>query len=230
VPASTTRSSPRAAPYRRHLADERAPVLREEFFQREDDSDDALFYREPRLVTHIDDEAIGAVTAFYRQLIPDGALVLDLMTSWVSHLPAGKPLSGVVGLGMNMVELENNPVLTELVVQDLNRDPVLPWGDATFDAAVVTVSVQYLTRPREVFAEVGRVLKPGAPFAVAYSNRCFPTKAVAIWQSLGPRDQAELIGLYFRLSGMFEPAQAHNISPGPGHDPVYVVTGRRRVD
>lgn len=209
------------------MADEPAPVLRDEHFQREDDSDDAFFYREPRLVTHIDDEAIAALTAFYRQLIPDGALVLDLMTSWVSHFPAGKRLAGVAGLGMNMVELENNPVLTERVVQDLNKNPVLPWDDATFDAAVVTVSVQYLVRPQDVFADVGRVLKPGAPFAVAYSNRCFPTKAVAIWQSLGPRDHAELIGLYFRLSGMFEPAQAHNISPGPGHDPMYVVVGRR---
>ncbi|MCL4241830.1 MAG: methyltransferase domain-containing protein [Dehalococcoidia bacterium] len=220
-------SSPRAARCRRTLAEEPAPILREEFFQREDDSDDAFFYREPRLVTHIDDEAIAAVTAFYRQIIPDGALVLDLMTSWVSHLPAGKPLAGVAGLGMNRVELENNPVLTERVVQDLNKDPALSWDDATFDAAIVTVSVQYLVRPREVFAEVGRVLKPGAPFAVAYSNRCFPTKAVAIWQSLGPREHAELIGLYFRLAGTFEAAQAYNISPGPGHDPMYVVVGRK---
>jgi SAM-dependent methyltransferase len=209
------------------LADEPAPILRDEYFQREDESDDAFFYREPRLVTHIDDEAIAALTAFYRQLIPDGALVLDLMTSWVSHFPAGKPLAGVAGLGMNMVELEHNPVLTERVVQDLNKNPFLPWDDATFDAAVVTVSVQYLVRPPDVFAEVGRVLKPAAPFAVAYSNRCFPTKAVAIWQSLGPRDHAELIGLYFRLSGIFEPARAYNISPGPGHDPMYVVVGRR---
>jgi len=190
------------------LADEPAPALRDEYFEREDDTDDAFFYREPRLVTHIDDEAIAALTAFYRQLIPDGALVLDLMTSWVSHFPA---------------------ILTERVVQDLNKNPVLPWDDAIFDAAVVTVSVQYLVRPQDVFAEVGRVLKPGAPFAVAYSNRCFPTKAVAIWQSLGPREHAELIGLYFRLAGTFEPPQAYNISPGPGHDPMYVVVGRRRA-
>lgn len=212
------------------MAEEAASPLRAEFFERQDESDDALFYREPRLVTHIDDEAIAALTAFYRQLIPDGAMVLDLMTSWVSHLPTGKPLAGVAGLGMNLVELEHNPVLTERVVQDLNKDPALPWSDATFDAAIVTVSVQYLTRPREVFTEVGRVLKPGAPFAVSYSNRCFPTKAVAIWQSLGPRDHAELIGLYFRISGRFDQPQAYNISPGPGHDPMYVVVARRAAN
>ncbi len=202
------------------------PVLQPEYFQRVDESPDPEFYREPRLVTHIDDHAIASLTRFYGQLIPDGAMVLDLMTSWVSHLPEGKPLAGVAGLGMNLVELENNPVLTERVVQDLNANPVLPWHDGTFDAAIVTVSIQYLTSPVEVFREVARVLKPGGPFAVAYSNRCFPTKAVRIWQSLGDRDHAELIALYFRLSGAFDQAQAFDISPEGGHDPMYVVVGR----
>lgn len=208
------------------MADEEA-VLKPEFFQRVDESPDPDFYREPRLVTHIDDAAIASLTRFYGELIPDGAMVLDLMTSWVSHLPEHKQLSGVAGLGMNLVELENNPVLTERVVQDLNANPTLPWEDGTFDAAVVTVSIQYLTSPVDVFRDVGRVLKAGAPLAVAYSNRCFPTKAVRIWQSLGDRDHAELIALYFRLSGMFDRAQAYDISPQDGHDPMYVVVGRR---
>lgn len=202
--------------------------LRPEHFQREDESDDGLFYREARLVTHIDDAAIAALSHFYGQLIPPGSLVLDLMTSWVSHLPDDLQLAGVAGLGMNAAELEHNPVLTERIVQDLNRDPALPWPDGCFDAALVTVSVQYLTRPVEVFAEVGRVLKDGAPFAVAYSNRCFPTKAVAIWRALNSRDHAELIGLYFRLSGMFERPQAYDISPGGPADPMFVVVARKR--
>lgn len=201
--------------------------LRAEHFRRVDETDDSLFYREARLVTHIDDAAIAAVSRFYGQLIPAGSKVLDLMTSWVSHLPVGLNLAGVAGLGMNRTELDQNPVLTERVVQDLNQQPVLPWEGATFDAAVVTVSVQYLTDPVAVFAEVGRVLKPEAPFAVSYSNRCFPTKAVAVWQTLNNREHAELIGLYFRLSGRFEQAQAYDISPGPGSDPMFVVVGRR---
>lgn len=203
--------------------------LRPEHFRRMDESEDALFYREPRLVTHIDDAAIEAVTRFYGQLIPAGATVLDLMTSWVSHLPPELALSGVAGLGMNAYELEQNPVLSERVVQDLNRNPVLPWPKETFDAAIVTVSVQYLTDPPAVFKEVGRVLKPGAAFAVAYSNRCFPTKAVAVWQTLTSREHAELIGLYFRLSEQFEKADAYDISPGPGADPMFVVVARRRA-
>ncbi len=200
--------------------------LRPEHFQRHDETDDSLFYREPRLVTHIDDAAIAALSKFYGQMIPPTSKVLDLMTSWVSHLPASLELSAVAGLGMNLVELEQNLVLTERVVQDLNKQPQLPWPDHTFDAAIVTVSVQYLTDPPAVFAEVGRVLKPGAPFAVAYSNRCFPTKAVAVWQSLNSRDHAELIGLYFRLSGCFGPPQAYDISPGPGSDPMFVVVAK----
>ena len=204
--------------------------LRREHFRRQDESDDTQFYREPRLVTHIDDAAIAALTAFYGKMIRPGSLVLDLMTSWVSHLPPELPLQGVAGLGMNARELAENPVLTERVIQDLNANPALPWADDTFDAAIVTVSVQYLTSPAAVFAEVSRVLKPSAPFAVAYSNRCFPTKAVAVWQVLNSREHAELVGLYFRLSGGFGPPQAHDISPDSGHDPMFVVVAHAKGD
>lgn len=200
--------------------------LRPEHFGRMDEADDALFYREPRLVTHIDDAAIAAVSRFYGEIIPAGSRVLDLMTSWVSHLPPDLALRGVAGLGMNAYELEQNPVLTERVVQDLNREPALPWANDEFDAAIVTVSVQYLTNPAAVFKEVGRVLKAGGPFAVAFSNRCFPTKAVAVWQTLTSRQHAELIGLYFRLSEAFGQPEAYDISPGPGSDPMFVVMAR----
>jgi len=208
------------------VTDEPTSPFRREHFQRVDESDDAFFYATPRLVTHIDDAAIAAITRFYGTLIPQGGAILDLMSSWVSHLPVSGAYSSVVGLGMNAEELEANPRLSHRVVQDLNKDPVLPFGAGAFDAAVVTVSVQYLTRPVEVFAEVGRVLRPGAPFAVAYSNRMFPTKAVAVWQAFGDRDHAELIGAYFRLSGRFGPPQAYDLSPGAGADPVFMVVAR----
>ena len=195
-------------------------------FTRWDETDDAGFYTQARLVTHIDDAAIAAASRFYGEQLPSGGHVLDLMSSWVSHLPGDHGFR-VAGLGMNAEELAANPVLGERVVQDLNRASRLPWPDETFDGAVVTVSVQYLRRPTEVFAEVGRVLKAGSPFIVTFSNRCFPTKAVAIWQSLGDRDHAQLVGLYFRLSGAFEEAEAFDLSPNPGaSDPLYAVVAQ----
>jgi SAM-dependent methyltransferase len=198
--------------------------LRPEHFLRIDEQDDGSFYSEARLVTHIDDAAIAAAARFYGQHLPRGGQVLDLMSSWVSHLPDDGAYAAVAGLGMNEKELCCNPQLTEHLVHDLNRDPVLPFESRRFDGAVVTVSVQYLTRPVEVFAEVGRVLKPGAPFIVTYSNRCFPTKAVAIWRMLNDREHADLVALYFRLSGAFGPPAAVDLSSNPGSsDPLYAV-------
>src|SRR5271169_5504375 len=142
-----------------------------EFFRRVDDSNDEDFYSAPRFVVHIDDGAIAKVGEIYAQLLPQGGAVLDLMSSWRSHLPAHIRPSRVVGLGMNRAEMENNPALTEIVIHNLNRAPKLPFADAEFDGVVVTVSVQYMTRPLETFVEVARVLKPGAPFIATFSNR-----------------------------------------------------------
>ncbi|MXW25375.1 MAG: methyltransferase domain-containing protein [Dehalococcoidia bacterium] len=195
-----------------------------EHFRRVDESDDSLFYVQPRLVNHIDDEAIAALGDFYRETFPEGGHLLDLMSSWVSHLPADVTYGGVTGLGMNKAELEANPVLTRRTLHDLNQDPVLPYDADEFDGAIISVSVQYLTRPVEVFAEVGRVLKPGAPFAITFSNRMFPTKAVRIWQLFGDEQRANLVALYFELSKAFAKARAFDLSPAPFRsDPVYAV-------
>ena len=186
-------------------------------FDRVDDTDDAHFYAAPRLVHHIDDGARAAVTALYRELVSEGADVLDLMSSWVSHLPGDVEYARVVGLGMNAAELDANPPLTERRVQNLNADPALPYADGAFDAALCCVSVQYLTRPAAVFSEVGRVLRPGAPFVVTFSNRCFPTKAVAAWRALGDDGHAALVARYAEASGAFGPAEvrAHRPPAGP---------------
>lgn len=194
-------------------------------FERIDESDDALFYAPPRLVTHIDDGAIAALGAFYARVIEPGGTVLDLMSSWVSHLPADLELAEVIGHGMNEQELASNPRLTRYFVQNLNRDPALPIADDSVDAALCCVSAQYLQRPVDVFSEVRRALKPGAQFIVSYSNRCFPTKAVAIWRSLDLRGHASLIGTYMRQSG-FSDIEAHVLANGMHGDPLVAVTGR----
>lgn len=202
------------------------PLLPRELFQRLDESPDEDFYREPRLVTHIDDATIVALTEVYRELVPAGAHVLDLMSSWVSHLPPEVSFGRVVGLGMNRVELAENPRLTSFLVHDLNRCPELPFADATFDAVLNAVSIQYLTSPVEVFASVGRVLRAGGIHVVATSHRMFPTKAIAAWHSLAPGDRMRLIGAYFELAGRFEPPRLIDRSPR-GADPLWVVVAKR---
>ena len=193
-------------------------------FARADENDDAEFYAPVRLITHIDDQAIAALRHFYGEAIPPGSTVLDLMSSWVSHLPDDLELAAVIGHGMNSDELAANPRLTRSFVQDLNRDPALPLDPASCHAALCCVSVQYLQQPIAVFAEVRRVLKPGAPFIVSYSNRCFPTKAVAIWRSLDQRSHASLIHRYLSAAGFSEIA-AHVLANGMHGDPLVAVVG-----
>ena len=202
------------------------PLLPRELFRRLDESPDENFYCEPRLVRHIDDATIAALTQVYRELVPAGAHILDLMSSWVSHLPAEVDYRRIVGLGMNRVELAKNPRLTSFLVHDLNRCPELPFGDATFDAVLNAVSIQYLIRPVEVFASVARVLRAGGVHLVATSHRMFPTKAVAAWHSLGPGDRVRLIGTYFELAGGFEPPRLIDRSPR-GADPLWIAVARR---
>ncbi len=199
------------------------PGLPADAFERADPSPDALFYRQPRLVTHIDQPAIDAVTAAYRALLPAGGHLLDLMSSWVSHLPDDVAYGSVVGHGMNARELAANPRLTRWFVQDLNASPVLPLETDTIDGACLCVSVQYLQRPVEVFAEALRVLRPGAPFVVSFSNRCFPTKAVAIWRALDGQDQQRLVAAYMRAAGLTGVA-GRAWTPARG-DPLWIVTG-----
>lgn len=191
-------------------------------FSRQDPSDDARFYAVERKVTHIEDGAIEALRSYYGELLRVHGRVLDLMSSWRSHLPTDGGYSEVVGLGMNAGEMADNPQLDLFVVHDLNASPALPFEDSSFDAAVCTVSVQYLTSPIEVFTDVRRVLRDGAPFVVAFSNRCFPTKAIAAWLYGGDDDHLDLVRAYFASSGFADVADQRLPSPD---DPVFVVTG-----
>ena len=202
------------------------PELPPGAFRKDDGGDDAGFYAPARLVTHIDEPATRALTAFYRATLPAGGVLLDLMSSWVSHLPPEVHFSEVIGHGMNAEELNANPRLNRSFVQNLNRTPTLPLESAGCDAAMCCVGVQYLQRPLEVFAEVARVLRPGAPCIVSFSNRCFPTKAVAIWRSLDDRGHAALVSLYLERSG-FRDVRAEVLKDGSASDPLIAVTGLR---
>ena len=199
----------------------------EEAFRRTDEAPDEEFYRTPRLVTHIDDRAIAAVTQLYGELFPPDGEILDLMSSWISHLPPEVEYRRVIGLGMNEVELRRNGRLDSYVVQNLNMNPILPFGSGEFDGAGICVSVDYLTRPVEVLREVGRVLKADAPVVITFSNRCFPTKAVEIWHRLDDAGHMQLVEDYFREAGNFEEVLSLDRSPRRLFtDPLYAVIGR----
>ena len=201
------------------------PELPPRAFAREDEGDDLSFYAPARLVTHIDEGAVAALTGYYRQVVPAGGVVLDLMSSWVSHLPDEVAYAEVIGHGMNEAELAANPRLHRWFVRDLNKDPTLPLEDDSLDAALCCVGVQYLQRPVAVMGEVRRALKSGAPFVVSYSNRCFPTKAVAIWRALDLQGHASLIGHYLERAGLTNVA-ATMLADGRRGDPLVAVAGR----
>jgi SAM-dependent methyltransferase len=196
-------------------------------FRRYDESADAAFYEMPRLVTHIDDDAIAAVTNLYREMLPAGGAILDLMSSWVSHLPSDVEYGRVVGLGMNEAELKANPRLASWLVHDLNADQHLPFEDGEFDAATICVSIQYLIHPVTLIRDIGRVLRPGGPLVISFSNRCFPTKAIMLWQSLNDVGHTQLVEQYFQAAGNWTDIQVLDRSPDPGRsDPLYAVIGR----
>ena len=201
--------------------------LPEGAFRRFDESPDEEFYLLPRFVTHIDDRAISAVTQLYREFFPPGGEILDLMSSWISHLPPEVRYRRVIGLGMNETELQRNERLDSYVVQNLNTNPHLPFGDAEFDGCGICVSIDYLTRPVEVLREVGRVLKVGSPTVITFSNRCFPTKAIAFWHQLDDRGRARLVESYLREADNFEDVRSLDRSPRRLFtDPLFAVIGK----
>lgn len=192
--------------------------------RRVDAAPDAAFYALPRMVAHIDARAIAAVRALYAERLRPGDRVLDLMSSRHSHLP-GMALD-VTGLGLNEAELAANPALSRHVLRDINEDPALPFEAGAFDAVLCCVSVQYLLRPVTVFAEVGRVLRGGGAFVVSFSNRCFPTKAVAIWRALSAAERARYVALAMEEAGLAE-VEATELLPEDGRgDPLWAVTAR----
>ena len=200
-------------------------------FVRLDNTPDPLFYLEPRKVVHLDAAACGAVSDFLRDAVPPDAAVLDLLSSWRSHWPSELTKRRLVGLGLNAEEMADNPDLDDFVVHDLNAVPKLPFEDASFDAAVITVSIQYLTQPVAVFRDVSRILREDGLFAILYSNRMFPTKAVAIWRQLNDRQHADLIAAYFKEAGGFTGIRYLNCSPPfpPNSDPLYVVMAHKAL-
>lgn len=207
-------------------------------FSRLDDNPDAIFYRMPRLVEHVDAFATREMSVIYRRLLKPESRVLDLMTSWVSHLPEDLPLA-VSGLGLNEEELAKNPRLADRRLQDLNAIPRLPYDEGSFDAVICANSVEYLTQPVEVFADVARVLKPGGLFVNVFSERWFPPKVISVWSEMHPFERMGMVLESLRRTGEFGSFNTESIrghlrpdddkyrGATPTADPVYAVWASR---
>jgi len=212
------------------------PLL-ERHLKRLDESPDTRFYSQPRVnVQHIDEYAVKAISKHYADVLPKGGAVLDLMSSWTSHLAPGHGRDKAEGyfsrasaVGMHDAELKSNPALHDFHVHDLNASPRMPfYADSSFDAVFCSVSVDYLADPLPIFAEIHRVLKPGGLAVFTWSNRMFPTKAITAWREASEPARLWICGSYFHFAGGFTPPTGLDLSPYPGRsDPVYVVSARK---
>lgn len=208
-------------------------------FDRENPDVDSAFYSRPRFTHHLDYRAREAVRALYGRHLTDGMKVLDLMSSWQSHVPETVHFHRLAGVGLNLEELQRNRLLSDHLVHDLNEDPHLPFADASFDAALCTVSVEYLTDPIALFNEVARILRPGGTFLVTFSNRWFPPKVVKVWKELHEFERIGLVIDYFLSTGQYMDIKSYSLRglPRPAtdkyadryklSDPVYSVWARK---
>ncbi|MGB3293766.1 MAG: class I SAM-dependent methyltransferase [Phormidesmis sp.] len=202
-----------------------------------DPSDDSLFYSSPRFVTHVDEGFIAQLTELYRDRLSPNSRILDLMSSWVSHLPTDVAYAHIEGHGLNGEELARNRQLDHYFVQNLNENQTFPLADCSFDAVINTVSVQYIQYPEEIFAEMYRVLKPGGIAIVSFSNRMFYEKAIAAWRDSSEASRVALVKRYFEAIPGFgnietivkkseAPAFLQMMGMGGG-DPFYAVVSER---
>ena len=218
-----------------------SPIFSREGFARMDESDDAQFYATDRFVSHLDSLALETVEKLIGELIvEENPVLLDLMAGWDSHIPEKLKPSRVVGLGLNRNELSENTSLSEIVIHDLNKDPILPFPKNTFDAVLNTVSVDYMTKPVQVFREVGRILRPGGLFLVIFSNRMFPEKAVSVWRESSEDERVLLVEDFFKEASLFKrpsvfvskgkprPVNDKYSHLGIASDPIYAVYADKR--
>ncbi len=168
-------------------------VLFQEQREKENSNDDSIFYSQPRFVHHLDNNFRRRLTTLYKEIIPKNSIILDLMSSWVSHLPPEINYKKVIGHGMNKKELQKNSRLDYYWVQDLNKNQKLPLKDWSVDFCLMVAAWQYLQEPEAVASEIKRIVKPGGSVIISFSNRAFWEKAPRIWREGGDKEHIKYI-------------------------------------
>jgi len=223
----------------RRWPEQATDFFRAENLKRKDERSDSIFYQTTRLVQHLDSTARRLLREEYGRILPRDARVLDLMGSWDSHLPATYREQSLTVLGMNRQELEKNERADKYLVHDVNENRQLPFADTAFDAIICTASIEYATDPLQLCREAARILMPGGVIAVSFSNRWFPSKAVAIWSHLHEFERLALVVEMLSAEESFADMKTLSIRgyPRPDDDPhglpfsdpVYMVTARKNI-
>ena len=210
-------------------------VLNNQQRVKQDESNDELFYSMPRFVQHLDGGFRKELTNLYSDRIEAGTIILDLMSSWVSHLPASNNYKEVIGHGLNEQELKANKQLSSYWLQNLNVNQHLPLADCQIDTGLIVAGWQYLQKPEAVASELFRVVKPGGILIVSFSNRMFSSKAPLAWLESSDRERLNLISKVVRHQGWHieELVSKETVDSGPlkwfagKGDPFFSVIARK---
>ena len=166
-----------------------------------DISDDEIFYQQPRFVHHLSDSFRTRLTTLYSEYLLNHHIILDLMSSWVSHLPTNIRYKKVIGHGMNQAELSSNERLDSFFVQNLNKKQNMPIEDSSIDVGLIVAGWQYLQYPEKVSLELSRIIKSDSLLIISFTNRAFWTKAPNIWTYSSEEKRIEYVTSILTANG-----------------------------
>ena len=163
--------------------------------------DDEIFYQQPRFVNHLSDSFRTRLTTLYSEYLLNHHIILDLMSSWVSHLPTNIRYKKVIGHGMNQAELSSNERLDSIFVQNLNKKQNMPIEDSSIDVGLIVAGWQYLQYPEKVSLELSRIIKSDSLLIISFTNRAFWTKAPNIWTYSSEEKRIEYVTSVLTANG-----------------------------
>lgn len=136
--------------------------------------------------SELDDAAVAAIRDLYSDLGIDGR-VLDLSGSSTGHFDV--PPDDLVAFG-------GDP------------DTKLPFGDDAFDDVLCSGGVGAFTRPRDTFAEVARVLRPGGHLVCTFASAIHVPGEIRGWVATDDAGRVRIVRSYFALASAFGPAES----------------------